>query len=265
MPRAQRSGSTRGEAKPGRLRSNQRVGDKHKDMDYTVETLAHGTKVCINNTHRFGTDAFLLSHFCGVKYGEKALDIGSGCGIIPLRWKDNGHKALAVSLEIDAGGTELLNESIRLNGTENLIGVNADIRSYRSDFLFDVITCNPPYFTSGQTKADRVKATFRHQLTLTDYDVAQAAYRLLKDNGKLCICQRPRRLATVFWAMKQNNIEPKVIRFVRQRKDSPNPWLVLVDGRKNGGRGLTVMPDLIIENENGGFSDEVLRIYGKIE
>ncbi len=230
-----------------------------------METLAHGTKVCINSTHRFGTDAFLLSHFCGVKYGEKALDIGSGCGIIPLRWKDSGHKALAVSLEIDAGGTALLEESIRLNNTENLQAVNADIRTYRSDFLFDVITCNPPYFTSGETAHDKVKATFRHQLTLTDNDVAAAAYRLLKDNGKLCICQRPQRLATVIYAMKQNNIEPKVIRFVRQRANSPQPWLVLVDGRKYGGPGLTVMPDLIMENPQGGFSDEVLRIYGKIE
>ena len=78
-------------------------------MDYTVETLAHGTKVCINSTHRFGTDAFLLSDFCQVKYAQTALDIGSGCGIIPLRWKDRGHKGMAVALEIDADGTALTN------------------------------------------------------------------------------------------------------------------------------------------------------------
>ncbi|MBR6608762.1 MAG: hypothetical protein IKK99_00940 [Oscillospiraceae bacterium] len=56
-------------------------------MNYTVETLAKGTKVCINSTHRFGTDAFLLSDFCGVKYAQTALDIGSGCGIISCAGK----------------------------------------------------------------------------------------------------------------------------------------------------------------------------------
>ncbi len=234
-------------------------------MNYTVETLAKGTKVCINSTHRFGTDAFLLSDFCGLKYAQTALDIGSGCGIIPLRWKDRGHKGLAVALEIDADGTALLNESIKLNNFENIQAVNRDIRNWESDVQFDVITCNPPYFTSGKPKDDEKKASFRHQLTLTDDDVAAAAYRLLKDNGKLCICQRPQRLATVIYAMKSHRIEPKVIRFVRQRKNSPNPWLVLVDGRKNGGRSLTVMPDLIIENEDGtGFSRELLKIYNKI-
>ena len=89
-------------------------------MEYTVETLAHGTKVCINKTHRFGTDAFLLSHFAEVKYAQKVLDMGTGCGIIPLRWKDMGHKGEAFGLEIDPQGTELLKESIALNGYENL-------------------------------------------------------------------------------------------------------------------------------------------------
>ncbi|MBQ3008139.1 MAG: methyltransferase [Oscillospiraceae bacterium] len=233
-------------------------------MSYTVETLAKGTKVCINSTHRFGTDAFLLSDFCGLKYAQTALDIGSGCGIIPLRWKDRGHRGMAVALEIDAGGTALLEESIKLNNLENIQAVNRDIRTWQTDMQFDVITCNPPYFTSGKPKDDEKKASFRHQLTLTDDDVAAAAYRLLRDNGKLCICQRPQRLATVIYAMKKHRIEPKIIRFVRQRKNSPHPWLVLVDGRKNGGPSLTVMPDLIMENETGGFSDEVLKIYNKI-
>ena len=234
-------------------------------MDYTVETLAHGTQVCINSTHRFGTDAFLLSDFCRVKYAQTALDIGSGCGIIPLRWKDRGHKGMAVALEIDADGTALLNRSIELNGLENLQAVNRDIRSWQTDMQFDVITCNPPYFTAGKPKDDEKKASFRHQLTLTDDDVAAAAYRLLRDNGKLCICLRPDQLAQVIYAMKKNRIEPKVIRFVRQRKTSPHPWLVLVDGRKNGGKSLTVMPDLFMEDEKGNFSEEIQRIYGKIE
>ncbi len=236
-------------------------------MDYTVETLAHGTKVCINETHRFGTDAFLLSHFAAVKYAQKALDIGTGCGIIPLRWKDMGHKGEAFGLEIDPMGTELMKKSIELNGCEKLTAICADVREFKTEKAdFDVITCNPPYFTAGKPKDDEKKASFRHQLTLTDDDVAAAAYRLLRDNGKLCICQRPDQLAQVIWAMKNNRIEPKIIRFVRQRKNSPHPWLVLVDGRKNGGKSLTVMPDLIMEAEDGsGFSEEIQRIYGKIE
>ncbi|MEG0019527.1 MAG: methyltransferase [Oscillospiraceae bacterium] len=233
-------------------------------MDYTVESLANGTKVCINSTHRFGTDAFLLSHFCGLKYAQNALDIGTGCGIIPLRWKDNGHKGLAVGLEIDSEGTQLLKHSIELNGFCNIQAVNSDIRSFDSEVKFDVVCCNPPYFTAGKPKDDDKKASFRHQLTLTDEDVAAAAFRLLKDNGKLCVCQRPDQLAQVIFAMKCHRIEPKLIRFVRQRRDSESPWLVLVDGRKNGGKSLKILPDLFIEDGTGKFSTELQQIYGKL-
>lgn len=233
-------------------------------MDCKIEQLNNGTKVYISNTHRFGTDAFLLSHFCNLKYAQTALDIGTGCGIIPLRWKDNGHTGLAIGLEIDSQGTQLLEKSIQANALHNLQAVNADIRTWNSGVQFDVISCNPPYFTAGKPKDDDKKASFRHQLTLTDADVAKAAFRLLKDNGKLCVCQRPSQLAQVIFAMKSNRIEPKVIRFVRQRQNSPQPWLVLVDGRKNGGSSLSVLPDLIMENAQGGFSQEVLQIYNKI-
>ncbi len=232
-------------------------------MEYTVEMLAHGTRVRINEKHRFGTDAFLLSDFRAVKYAQKALDIGSGCGIIPLRWADNGHRGECVAVEIDPAGTFLLEESIRLNGLSNIRRVTADIRSWSEENNFEVIACNPPYFTNGQIKVDPDIASHRHQMTLTDDDVARAAYRLLRDGGKLCVCQRPENLTRVFAVMKKNRIEPKILRFVRQRASSPNPWLFLLDGRKNGGPGITVGPDLIIENEEGGFSDELLRIYGK--
>lgn len=233
-------------------------------MEYTVETLANKTQICIDKTHRFGTDAFLLSDFCQLKYAQNALDIGTGCGIIPLRWKDNGHKGIAIGLEIDMAGTLLLQKSIEINDIKNLTAVNADIRSWKTDIKFDVISCNPPYFTAGKPKDDEKKASFRHQITLTDDDVAKVASMLLKDNGKLCICQRPSQLSQVIYAMKNHRIEPKIIRFVRQKKDSDNPWLVLVDGRKNGGGGLTVMRDLIMYNDDGTFTDEIQKIYGKL-
>ncbi len=233
-------------------------------MEYQKEYLSNGTAVLINETHRFGTDAFLLSDFCDLKYAQTALDIGTGCGIIPLRWKDNGHKGKAYGLEIDKEGTELLNLSIKENKIENLYAINADIREFKTDIQFDVITCNPPYFTSGKPKDNEKKASFRHQISLTDFDVAKAAFALLKDKGRLCICQRPDNLAQIIYDFKVNRLEVKRIRFVRHRKNSPLPWLVLIDARKNAGVGLKVLPDLIMENEDGSLTREILKIYNKI-
>ncbi len=233
-------------------------------MQYKKEYLKNNTIVLVNDTHRFGTDAFLLSHFCQLKYGQVALDVGSGCGIIPLRWKDLGHKALAIGLEISKEGSELLDEAIKLNNFDNLLSHNGDIKDYKSDILFDLISCNPPYFTSGKHSDNKQKATFRHQITLNEEILAKQAFRLLKDGGKLCICQRPENLAKVIFEFKKQRLEPKRIQFVRHKKNSPLPWLVLVEAMKNAGEGVKILPDLIMENDDGSFTQEVLEIYKKV-
>ena len=148
-------------------------------MNYTVETLAKGTKVCINSTHRFGTDAFLLSDFCGVKYAQTALDIGSGCGIIPLRWKDRGHKGLAVALEIDAEGTALTNESIKLNNFENMVAVNRDIRHWQTDMQFDAILSNPPYIAENVYKTLQKEIFFEPEIAFVGGDDGLEFYHAL--------------------------------------------------------------------------------------
>ena len=229
----------------------------------TMEQLANGTKIYLSKLHRFGTDAMLLSHFCNIHHSEKGCDIGTGCGIIPLRWNDNGHKGTAVGIEINPEGKTLLELSIKENDIKNITAITADIREYKTDVLYDVVCCNPPYFNGGFVNKDSEKAKQRHQITCTTEDICKAAARLLKDNGRFCICQRTQYLAQIMAVMLENNITPKRLRFVRQTAGQ-EPWLMLLDGRKNGGAGLSVLPDLIVGDENGGQSQELLQIYGKI-
>ena len=55
----------------------------------------------------------------------------------------------------------------------------------------------------------------------------------------------------VFSCFEENELKIKRIRFVRRSSDS-EPWLVLVEARYRGGTGVTVMPDLIVNNEMKG-------------
>jgi tRNA1(Val) A37 N6-methylase TrmN6 len=61
----------------------------------------------------------------------------------------------------------------------------------------------------------------------------QSSFKAVKFGGRLCLCNRPERLSDVIMAMKDNNIEPKLLRFVSKTpKDAP--WLFLIEGRKGG-------------------------------
>ena len=63
-------------------------------------------------------------------------------------------------------------------------------------------------------------------------------------------------------SMRRFGIEPKRLRLVQQRKTKA-PKLFLLEGRRGGKRGfLDVLPTLFIEDESGGFSDEMMQIYG---
>lgn len=224
------------------------------------ELLFNGTSVFINKTHRFGTDAMLLSHFSNIRRNEAVCDLGTGCGIMPLRFFDGGHKGRCIGVDISREAIGLFNKSIKENNAGNITAVCADLKKLCVDGLFDAVTCNPPYFTGGFKSQDNQRRVARFEEECTLNDVCTAAARLLKDGGRLCICHRPSRLADIFYCMKINKIEPKVLRLVKQKADGL-PWLCLVQGQKNRGVGLKAMPDLIIENENGEKSDELLQIY----
>ena len=91
-------------------------------------------------------------------------------------------------------------------------------------------------------------------------DVCAAAAKLLQTGGRLCVCQRPERLLDVLESMRAHKIEPKRVRFVQKRGDTA-PWLFLAEGHKGGRRFLKVEPPLLIQDEKGGFSPELQRIY----
>ena len=61
--------------------------------------------------------------------------------------------------------------------------------------------------------------------------------------------------------MRNYRVEPKTLRFV-SKKVGDEPWLVLVEGRRDGKSGMRVLPPLCVYNEHGEYSEEMLKIYG---
>ncbi len=225
------------------------------------ELLHNGTAVYIDNVHRFGTDAMLLSHFCNLRRLESAVDFCSGCGIIPLRFIDNGAKGRITAIELQPQAAELILKAKQEQNLDNLEVLCRDLNGFRTEKLYDVVSCNPPYFDSGDRAKVSGRAVNRHETQGLLEDVVATAAAVLKDGGRLCICHRPQRLVDIFCIMRQYNIEPKHLRFVRP-KAGRNPFLILIDGRKAGGVGLHLMPDLVVENSRGEHTAEMMKIYG---
>ncbi|MEG1391107.1 MAG: methyltransferase [Angelakisella sp.] len=233
------------------------------------EPLGDYYRILVSKAHKFGTDAFLLSRFAQVHKGEKCCDLGSGCGIIPLLWfcwEQDPLYAYAVELQ-EQGYRQMLTTVAENKLEEKLRPIHSDLNNLKGSIencSLDVVTCNPPYKRNGHGVPcpDETRLTARHEVACSLDDVCTAAAKLLRYGGRLCLCQRPERLPDIMEAMRRAKLEPKRLRFVQQHPHTA-PWLILIEGKKGGKPFLRVEPPLIVEKVDGGFSDEMLEIYGK--
>ena len=218
---------------------------------------------------RFGVDAVLLANFAKVKRSSNVIDLCSGTGIIPFIIEGKMEPKSLLGLEVQQDMVEMAKRSTLLNNLEEKINfINGDLKDIsllKTLNKADVVTVNPPYKLkgSGLLNPQDKNAIARHEILCTLEDVIYAARVLLKDNGRLFMVHRPERLADILCLMRKYKIEPKPIQLVHPNtKKAPN--IVLIEGQRDGGEFLKFLPPLYVYKDEGGYSEEIDRIYGRI-
>ena len=215
----------------------------------------------------FGMDAVLLSGFASVKPGERALDLGTGTGIIPLLLSAKTKGEHFTGLEIQTEIMKMAQRSVALNGLEKKIDIiQGDIKEASRIFgaaSFDVVTSNPPYMNDahGLKNPGDVKAISRHEVLCTLEDVVREGTKALKPGGRFYMVHRPHRLAEIITVMRQYKLEPKRMKFVHPFADK-DANMVLIEAVRGGGAWLKLEPPVIVYKEPGVYTDEIYEIYG---
>ena len=208
----------------------------------------------------FGTDALLLAGYINTK--EKiGCELGSGTGIISMLLLARNKLKNAVAIEIQEEYAELTAINAELNGLSNrLTSVLADVRSYTSEYEFDLVFSNPPYMKSdsGRANENSKKNIARHEIHGNIDDFCASAKRLLKFGGTFAVVYRPDRLIDLVFSMRKNGIEPKRMTFVHADTVS-EPSMVLVEGKYGGKSSLLLTNPLIIykDKEHSEYSDDM--------
>ncbi len=237
-------------------------------MARRTDEIGFGGLRLIQDTDYFcyGTDAVLLADFASSGKFRTAADLGTNNGIIPLLLSELTAAEKITGIELQTEAAALASENVAANGLLDRINiVNADVLDV-SKILpkgsFEAVTANPPYFQAGGglLTGDPIKRAARHEITAALADFVECASYLLAPGGAFYLIHRPQRLADIFTLCTGVNLEPKRMRMiVPHAGDSPN--LVLLEFRKNGGRELKVMPELAVYSRDGGYTDEVRKIY----
>lgn len=243
------------------IRNNERIDELDRN-GYCI--IQDPSKFC------FGMDAVLLSDFAKVKKNEKALDLGTGNGIIPilLEAKNNGEHY--TGLEIQPESADLARRSVAYNHLEEKISIEiGDICEASKIFgvdSMDVVTTNPPYMIGqhGVKNDADAKTIARHEVLCTLDDIIRESARLLKPSGRFYMVHRPFRLAEIFSTMVNYHIEPKRMRLVYPYVDK-EPNMVLIEGLRGGKSRITVERPLIVYKDVNVYTDEILEIYGMLD
>ena len=221
----------------------------------------------------FGIDSVLLSDFAKeIKDNSKVVDLGTGTGIlgILLCAKTNLKKILGVEIQEEVAN--MAQRSIELNNLKNRFKIlNDNIKNIEKNNInlknnFDYVVTNPPYkkLNTGKINENEKKLISRHELTANLDDFIKTASFLLKDKGTLFMVHRPERLVDILEKMRKEKIEPKELKFIYP-KINKEPNLILIKGVKNANPFLKIDKPLYVYNEDGNYTDDILKIYGKIK
>ncbi len=217
----------------------------------------------------FGMDSVLLAHFASeIKQGSNVIDLGTGTGIIGILLCAKIPKLQMVGVEIQEEVYDMATRSIELNHLEDqftLLHANIkDLEGKLEQGSFDAIVTNPPYKKNhtGVQNENEKKRMARHEITASLEDFIRVCAKLLKEKKDLYMVHRPDRLVDILELLRKYRLEPKKLQFVHP-KLGKEPNLVLIKATKYANPFLTIEKPLYVYKENGQYTEEILKLYGK--
>lgn len=234
----------------------------------TVDTL-FGGQVCLvqrRSGYRFTSDTVLLAHASLGARGS-VIDLGTGCGVIPVIVARFGAASPVIGVEIQPDLCEVALRNVRRNGVDGRAAiVRGDIRRIKELFgpaSFDSVVSNPPYLAvaAGRVNPDSEKAVAKHEVLCRIEDVLTAAKYLLRDRGVLRLVYPNMRLVDLIIQMGRKGLQPRHMRFVHDRADGPSK-VCLVEAAKGSRARAEIGPPVIFRDAAGNPTEEYRRIFG---
>lgn len=156
------------------------------------------------STMKVGTDAILLGRWVEVKPTDVVLDIGTGCGLLPLMLSQKGVSQVD-AVDIDAASIEEAKTNFEASQwRDHLKAFCTDIVDFQTDKRYDLIVSNPPFFNRFSKCDSERKSRARHNDAGLTYETLCAVVgRLLKPDGRFAVVL-PVSMMTEFlkWAEK---------------------------------------------------------------
>jgi tRNA1Val (adenine37-N6)-methyltransferase len=238
------------------------------EAEETLDTLFGGRLKILQKKrgYRFSIDALLLAHFTEPGPDDRVVELGTGCGIVPLilifRKKVKG----ITGVEIQPSLADLARRNAVLNRCSSRFRVweedlrRLDQRAKRKSF--DLVLTNPPYrrVGSGRVNPRTEKAVARHELQTTLEELLRSAHYLLRNKGRLAMIYPAPRVADLMRGLSKYRLEPKRVQFVHSH-EGDEARLVLVEALKEGHAQVKILPPFFLYDSSRNYRPAARELF----
>ena len=216
--------------------------------------------------YRYSTDTVLLACHLHPRPGDTVVDLGTGCGIIPLILAYRHPEIKIIGVEVQPELAEIAAANVADNSMADRINI---ICTDMKDFgrtgpgaAADVVVSNPPYrkTNAGRINPNRQRAIAKHEIKATLSDLMAAARRILRSGGKFISIYTADRMTELIVLMRSLKIEPKVFRMIHADLKA-EAKMMLIEGIKDGRPGSKIAPPLIVHRQDGSYTREVQEMF----
>jgi tRNA1Val (adenine37-N6)-methyltransferase len=183
--------------------------------------------------YRHSAEPLLLADFVDLKPGDHILDIGTGCGIIPILLLHRVPGINVTAIEIQESLIAMAQKNIFRRGfTKEIKLIHGDFRIEKNKMFqesLDVVTSNPPYGKLNQGKINPMheKAIARHELKLNLKSLVTGSAKLLKPGGKIYLAYPPVRFEEVKNELMVQGLSPSRYFFANGRNKSQPQFFIM--------------------------------------
>ena len=203
---------------------------------------------------KVGTDGVLLGAWCDVTGARRALDVGTGSGVIALMLAQRAPGLIVDAIDIDHDSVvEAQGNFSHSPWGYRLCAIEGDFSTMELPGKYDIIVSNPPFFTNGVLPPLHQRMNARHTQSLTYGQLLSRAQSLLTNAGKISFISPADVAEVILDTCSSNNLYISKITEVISVKNTPPKRLLweMTNVECVTSRGV-----LTIENTPGDFTEE---------
>ena len=176
---------------------------------------------------KVGTDGVLLGAWAPVKDGDRVLDIGTGTGLLSMMLSQRADVSVD-AVEINPIAAEQAKRNIQRSPFSNIKVLNMDVAQFVEGLVkYDLIVCNPPFFSNAQAPKDKSLYQAKHTVNLKPCDLFGHANKLLDEGGRFAVIFPKTEYDAFCSAAKSHGFYPKEVLDVFPQPDYPEIRLMV--------------------------------------